>query len=173
MPRSRRSVPHRRETPRAPTRRRYSSGTAWESVVPYSRAIRVGSRVYVSGTTSTGPDGTVVAGSAYAQTRRALDNIERALAALGSRREAIVRLHLYLTDLADFEGVARALRERFGAVRPTSTLVEVSRLIDPALRVEVEADADDEGLTEPERRPRRPPAARRSRRAARAPRRPS
>lgn len=142
-------------------------------MVPYSRAIRVGSRVYVSGTTSTGPDGTVVGGGAYAQTRRALDNIDRALAALGSRREAIVRVHLYLTDLADFDEVARALRERFGAIRPTSTLVRVAGLIDPALKVEVEADADDEGLTEPEPRPRPLPTARRPRRGARAPRRPS
>jgi len=143
MPRSRRSG---RRPPRDRVRQdrtRYASGTPWEPKVGYSRAVRVGRHVYVSGTTATAPDGSVVGrGDAYAQAVQALDNIERALSALGSRREEIVRLRVYVTDMGDFEAIARALGERFGEIRPTSTLVQVSALIDPTMKVEIEADAD-------------------------------
>jgi len=124
-------------------RTRYASGTPWEPKVGYSRAVRVGQHVYVSGTTATAPDGSVVGrGDAYAQTVQTLDNVERALTALGSRREDIVRLRVYVTDMGDFEAIARALGERFAETRPANTLVQVSALIDPAMKVEVEADAD-------------------------------
>lgn len=144
----------RRTTP-APSRRRYSSGTPWESKVGYSRAVRVGSRIYVSGTTATASDGTVVGpDDPYAQTVRALDNIETALSALGSRREAIVRLRVFVTRIEDFEAVANALGERFRTVRPAATLVEVSRLVDPAMRVEIEVDAEEASRVSRGARPR-------------------
>jgi len=143
MPRSRRS--HRRPLGNGPgdDRARYASGTPWEPKVGYSRAVRVGARVYVSGTTATGPDGALIGrGDAYAQTVQALDNIERALTALGSARSDIVRVRVYVTDLGDFEAIARALGERFGEVRPANTLVQVAALIDPAMKVEIDADAE-------------------------------
>ncbi len=100
----------------------------------------------VSGTTATAPDGTIVGRhDAYQQTVQALDNIERALTALGSSREAIVRLRLFITDFGDFEEIARALGERFREIRPTNTMVKVAGLIDPAMRVEIEAEAVDDG----------------------------
>jgi enamine deaminase RidA (YjgF/YER057c/UK114 family) len=143
MPRSRKSA---RPPPRdraGSDRTRYASGTPWEPKVGYSRAVRVGPRIYVSGTTATAADGSIVGlGDAYAQTVQALDNIERALTALGSRREDIVRLRIFVTDLGDFDPIARALSERFGEIRPANTLVQVAALIDPALRVEIEADAE-------------------------------
>jgi enamine deaminase RidA (YjgF/YER057c/UK114 family) len=148
----------------------------WESKVGYSRAVRVGSRIYVSGTTATAADGTVVGpDDPYAQTVRALDNIEAALSALGSGRPAIVRLRVFVTRIEDFEAIARALGERFKTVRPAATLVEVSRLVDPAMRVEIEADAEDGSQVSRTARPR--PSARPGEparpRAARGRRRPS
>lgn len=152
MARSKRSVRPWRNARSRVRRERYSSGTPWEPKVGYSRAVRVGSHLYVSGTTATAPDGSVVGrDDPYAQTVRALDNIETALSALGSRREAIVRLRVFVTRIGDFEEVARALGERFRSIRPAATLVEVSRLVDPAMRVEIEADAE-----EPSRFNRRP-----------------
>ncbi|HYB79896.1 MAG TPA: RidA family protein [Thermoplasmata archaeon] len=143
MPRSRRSThPPPPDGPGA-DRTRYSSGTPWEPKVGYSRAVRVGSRIYVSGTTATAPDGTIVGrGDAYAQTVQTLDNIERALVALGGARADIVRLRVYVIDLGDFEAIARALGERFGEVRPANTLVQVAALIDPTMKVEIDADAE-------------------------------
>ena len=124
-------------------RTRYASGTPWEPKVGYSRAVRVGARIYVSGTTATAPDGSVVGrGDAYAQTVQTLDNIERALTALGSRREDIVRVRVFVTDMDDFEAIARALGERFAEIRPANTLVQVSALIDPAMKVEIEVDTE-------------------------------
>jgi len=143
MRRSPRSGPLPAPDPAAPDRTRYASGTPWEPKVGYSRAVRVGSRIYVSGTTATAPDGSIVGrGDAYAQTVQALENIERALAALGSRRADIVRLRVYVTDLGDFDAIARALGERFAEVRPANTMVQVSALVDPAMKVEIEADAE-------------------------------
>jgi enamine deaminase RidA (YjgF/YER057c/UK114 family) len=141
----RRSAPKPRPR-RAPpgARRRYSSGTPWEPTVGYSRALRVGSHVYVSGTTATAGDASIVGrGDPYRQTVRALDNIERALRALGSGRSSIVRLRIFVTDLRRVGEVTRALGERFRPIRPTMTLVAVSGLLDPAMLVEIEAEAED------------------------------
>ena len=113
-------------------------------MVGYSRAVRVGSHIHVSGTTAFGPDGRIVgAGDPYRQTVQALDNIERALRALGSERGAIVRLRMFVTDLSRSAEVTRALAERFPPIQPAMTLVGVTGLIEPEMLVEIEADAED------------------------------
>jgi len=143
MPPSRRSTHPPPPDGSGSDRTRYASGTPWEPKVGYSRAVRVGPRIYVSGTTATAPDGTIVGrGDAYAQTVQALDNIERALTALGGARADIVRVRVYVIDLGDFEAIARALGERFGDIRPANTLVQVAALIDPSMKVEIDADAE-------------------------------
>jgi enamine deaminase RidA (YjgF/YER057c/UK114 family) len=126
----------------------FSSGGQWEGPVGYSRLVRVGPHVFVAGTTATAADGRIVGiGDAYAQTRAALANIETALVRAGAGFVDVVRTRIYVTDISRWEEIGRAHGEVFGSIRPVTSMVEVARLIDPAMLVEIEADAlmaDDE-----------------------------
>jgi enamine deaminase RidA (YjgF/YER057c/UK114 family) len=120
---------------------RVSSGTPWEPVVGYSRAVRAGDTVYVSGCTATVEGEVVAVGDAYEQTRLALQVVVDALSRLGAEPRHVVRTRMYVTDISRWEEVGRAHGELFGDIRPATSMVEVSRLIDPRMLVEVEAVA--------------------------------
>jgi enamine deaminase RidA (YjgF/YER057c/UK114 family) len=123
-------------------RENFATGTKWEPIVGYSRAVKVGNVIHVTGTTATNETGQVVGvGDAYAQAKQTLANIERVLARAGATMKDVVRTRMFVTDISRWEEIGRAHAEYFRDIRPATTMVEVSKLISPEMLVEIEADA--------------------------------